>query len=113
MDSIFTGKKPIGTVSQFLLNELTGGQVRLVILDEPTLGQDWRHLQQLMDFLVWLNRQGTAILLITHDYKLVYRYAQRVILMDAGRISLDGHINLDAQKDMPTATHAEVNYVAP
>ncbi|MBE3037363.1 MAG: ABC transporter ATP-binding protein [Chloroflexi bacterium] len=86
---------------------------RLVILDEPTLGQDWRHLQQLMDFLVWLNRQGTAILLITHDYKLVYRYAQRVILMDAGRISLDGHINLDAQKNMPTATHAEVNYVGP
>ena len=86
---------------------------RLVILDEPTLGQDWRHLQQLMDFLVWLNRQGTAILLITHDYKLVYRYAQRVILMDAGRISLDGHINLDAQKHMPTATYAEVSYVVP
>ncbi|HEX7541345.1 MAG TPA: ATP-binding cassette domain-containing protein, partial [Anaerolineales bacterium] len=86
---------------------------RLVILDEPTLGQDWRHLQQLMDFLVWLNRQGTAILLITHDYKLVYRYAQRVILMDVGRILLDGHINLDAQKHMPTATYAEVSYVVP
>ncbi len=64
---------------------------RLLILDEPTLGQDWRHLQQLMDFLVRLNRQGTAILLITHDYKLVYRYARRVILMEAGRIILDGH----------------------
>ena len=86
---------------------------RLVILDEPTLGQDWRHLQQLMDFLVWLNRQGTAILLITHDYKLVYRYAQRVILMDAGRISLDGHINLEAQKNKPTASPAEVTHVAP
>jgi len=74
---------------------------RMVILDEPTLGQDWRHLQQLMEFLIQLNRQGTAILLITHDYKLVYRYAQRVILMDAGRILLDGHINPVAQK-----THA-------
>jgi len=86
---------------------------RLVILDEPTLGQDWRHLQQLMDFLVWLNRRGTAIILITHDYKLVYRYAQRVILMDSGRISLDGHNNLDVQKNMPTATHAQVNHAAP
>ncbi len=86
---------------------------RLVILDEPTLGQDWRHLQQLMDFLVWLNHQGTAILLITHDYKLVYRYAQRVILMEAGRISLDGHNNLAAQKNFLTAAGAEVNHAAP
>jgi energy-coupling factor transporter ATP-binding protein EcfA2 len=83
---------------------------RLVILDEPTLGQDWGHLQQLMDFLLSLNRQGTAILLITHDYKLVYRYARRVVLMDAGRISLDGQNNPDAQKNMPAATLAEVNH---
>lgn len=65
---------------------------RLVILDEPTLGQDWTHLQRLMEFLSELNAQGTAILLITHDYKLVYRYARRVILMEAGRIVLDGKL---------------------
>lgn len=65
----------------------------LVILDEPTLGQDWRHLGQLMESLVRLNQQGTAILLITHDYKLVYRYAQRVLLMKDGRIILDGKID--------------------
>jgi energy-coupling factor transporter ATP-binding protein EcfA2 len=64
----------------------------LVILDEPTLGQDWGHLQRLMDFLVELNRQGTAILLITHDYKLVYRYAERIFLMQAGRIVLTGNL---------------------
>jgi energy-coupling factor transporter ATP-binding protein EcfA2 len=68
---------------------------RLVILDEPTLGQDWHHLQQLMEFLVRLNRQGTAILLITHDFKLVYRYAQRVILMENGRVTLDGHLRAE------------------
>jgi len=64
----------------------------LVILDEPTLGQDWRHLQQLMDCLVRLNQQGTAILLITHDYKLVHHYARRVILVEKGRLILDGKI---------------------
>ncbi len=64
----------------------------LVILDEPTLGQDWRHLQQLMDCLARLNEQGTAILLITHDYKLVHHYARRVILMEKGRLILDGKI---------------------
>jgi energy-coupling factor transport system ATP-binding protein len=61
-------------------------QPRLLILDEPTLGQDWGHLQQLMNYLQSLNRQGAAILLISHDYRLVHRYAQRVILMKNGRI---------------------------
>jgi energy-coupling factor transport system ATP-binding protein len=70
----------------------------LVILDEPTLGQDWRHLQQLMDCVKYLNKQGTAILLITHDYKLVHHYARRVVLMEDGRIVLDGRI-VSASKD--------------
>lgn len=65
---------------------------QLVILDEPTLGQDWGHLQRLMEFLIVLNQQGTAILLITHDYKLVHRYARRIILVENGRIVLDGHL---------------------
>lgn len=64
----------------------------LVILDEPTMGQDWRHLQALMEFILDLNSEGTAILLITHDYKLVYRYSERVILMKKGRITLDGKL---------------------
>jgi energy-coupling factor transporter ATP-binding protein EcfA2 len=41
---------------------------------------------------VRLNQQGTAILLITHDYKLVHHYAKRVILMENGRLILDGKI---------------------
>ncbi len=63
---------------------------RLVILDEPTMGQDWRHLSTFMDFLVTLNKTGCTVLLITHDYKLVYHYAQRVLLLREGRIIADG-----------------------
>ena len=59
---------------------------RLVILDEPTLGQDWGHLQRLMDFLCQLNATGTAVLLISHDYKLVHRYAKQILYMEDGRI---------------------------
>jgi energy-coupling factor transport system ATP-binding protein len=65
---------------------------RLLILDEPTLGQDWGHLQRLMDFLTTLNQHGVTILLITHDYKLIPRYARRVVLIQKGRIVLDGHL---------------------
>ena len=65
---------------------------RLIVLDEPTLGQDWGHLQRLMDFLTVLNERGATILLITHDYKLVHRYARRVLIMQNGRIISDGSV---------------------
>jgi energy-coupling factor transporter ATP-binding protein EcfA2 len=57
----------------------------LLILDEPTVGQDWGHLVQVMDFLTDLNRAGRTILLITHDRRLVERYASRVWEMVGGK----------------------------
>ena len=66
---------------------------RMVILDEPTLGQDWGHLQRLMDYLQALQSNGTTVMLITHDYKLVHRYAQRVVLLSHGRVERIGKIH--------------------
>jgi energy-coupling factor transporter ATP-binding protein EcfA2 len=66
---------------------------RLLILDEPTMGQDWAHLSHLMESLIQLNHNGQAILLITHDDKLVCRYARRIILLEEGRIVADGMKN--------------------
>jgi len=63
---------------------------RLVILDEPTMGQDWRHLSTFMNFLLKLNQAGCTILLITHDFKLVHRYARRILLLRDGHIVADG-----------------------
>ena len=62
----------------------------LLILDEPTMGQDWGHLERLMEFLRRLHAQGHTILLISHDEKLVYHYAERIIILQDGRISADG-----------------------
>jgi energy-coupling factor transporter ATP-binding protein EcfA2 len=76
-------------------------QPKLLILDEPTLGQDWGHMQRLMDFVVRLNQMGTTIVLITHDYKLVHRYAIRTILMEAGRITLDGRLRRREKRNTP------------
>lgn len=70
---------------------------RLLILDEPTLGQDWRHLQNLMDYLTALNRKGSTLLVITHDYKLVHRYARRVLYLKNGTMALDGRIRRDGR----------------
>jgi energy-coupling factor transporter ATP-binding protein EcfA2 len=69
----------------------------LLILDEPTLGQDWRHLERLMDYLAILNEAGMGILLITHDYKLVHRYAERVIYMENGKIVMDGRLRKETR----------------
>ena len=65
---------------------------RLMILDEPTLGQDWGHLQRMMTYLTDLNRQGIAILLISHDYKLIHRFAKRLVIMKDGRIFKTGQV---------------------
>lgn len=58
----------------------------LLVLDEPTVGQDWQHLSRVMDFVSDLNRAGQTVLLITHDRRLVERYAGRVWEMARGRI---------------------------
>jgi len=64
----------------------------LLILDEPTLGQDWGHLERMMNYLQQLNQQGSTILLISHDYKLIHRYTKRIYLMEQGRITKQGRI---------------------
>jgi energy-coupling factor transport system ATP-binding protein len=61
-------------------------QPTLLILDEPTIGQDRQHLTQLMDFVSELNRQGQTALLITHDRRLVERYANIVWKIKEGKI---------------------------
>jgi energy-coupling factor transport system ATP-binding protein len=61
----------------------------LLILDEPTVGQDWGHLSRFMDFIVELSTEGQAVLLITHDDKLVCRYARRIVALRQGRIVAD------------------------
>lgn len=97
----------VGQQQRTALAACLGTRPRLLILDEPTLGQDWGHLQRLMNYLQILNQQGTAILLISHDYKLVHRYAQRVILLSHGRIERTGKLNSLSEKklEVPNETY--------
>lgn len=64
-------------------------QPEVVILDEPTAGQDWAHYTEIMDFLKTLNEIGTTIILITHDMHLALEYTSRAIVMSNGRILAD------------------------
>jgi energy-coupling factor transport system ATP-binding protein len=61
-----------------------------IILDEPTVGQDWAHMDRFMDEVQRLNKAGSTVLLITHDLALVERFATRVVVLEQGKVVADG-----------------------
>ena len=61
----------------------------MILLDEPTAGQDLAHYTQIMDFLAQLNRAGTTVVLITHDMHLMLEYTPRAIVFHDGAILAD------------------------
>lgn len=63
---------------------------QVIILDEPTTGQDYQERQQIMELVGELNSQGHTVIFITHDMSLVAQYARRVIILSRGRVILDG-----------------------
>ncbi|HLK85362.1 MAG TPA: energy-coupling factor transporter ATPase [Candidatus Binataceae bacterium] len=65
---------------------------RLLILDEPTTGLDYREQRRMMALVRQLNRDGIAIVMITHTPWLVAEYARRVVLMRRGRKLYDGDV---------------------
>jgi energy-coupling factor transport system ATP-binding protein len=65
---------------------------RMLILDEPTTGLDYREQCRMMGLIGDLNRAGIAIVMITHTPWLVAEYARRVVLMRKGRVMFDGGV---------------------
>lgn len=63
---------------------------KLILLDEPTTGQDRKSLAGLLGMLSRLNRQGNTTIMVTHDMEIVAAYATRIIVMAEGQIVLDG-----------------------
>ena len=69
---------------------LVGGRARLLIVDEPTYGQDKRMTNRLMQLIDGLRREGITVLMITHDMRLVDAYVERAIVMADGEKIFDG-----------------------
>ena len=79
----FGQKKRVTIASILVLNP------EIILLDEPTAGQDQRHYTEMMDFLDELNQQGHTIIMITHDMQLMLDYSDRVIVVVDGQILAD------------------------
>ena len=79
----FGQKKRVTIASILVLNP------EIILLDEPTAGQDQRHYTEMMDFLDELNQQGHTIIMITHDMQLMLDYSDRAIVVVDGQILAD------------------------
>ena len=78
------GQKKRVTIAAILVLE-----PKLIILDEPTAGQDYCHYTEIMEFLLQLNRKGITVLMITHDMHLMLEYAERALVFHDGRLIAD------------------------
>jgi energy-coupling factor transport system ATP-binding protein len=63
---------------------------KVVVMDEPTIGQDYEQKEKLRQFIVQLNSQGKTVVVVTHDVEFVAECNPRVTLMAEGKITADG-----------------------
>ena len=75
------GQKKRVTIASVLVQD-----PELIILDEPTAGQDFKHYTEIMEFLRKLNERGVTVVMITHDMHLMLEYTNRAIVVADGQL---------------------------
>ncbi|MCO7126921.1 ABC transporter ATP-binding protein [Sporolactobacillus shoreicorticis] len=78
------GQKKRVTIASILVIE-----PKLIFLDEPTAGQDYRHYTKMMHFLEQLSSRGVTLIMITHDMHLMLEYTDRALVMADGKLIAD------------------------
>ncbi|WP_436340805.1 ABC transporter ATP-binding protein [Lactobacillus johnsonii] len=78
------GQKKRVTIAAILVLE-----PEIIILDEPTAGQDWKTYTEIMSFLTHLNTMGKTIIIITHDMHLMLEYTRRSLAFAKGKLIAD------------------------
>ncbi|TWT16341.1 ABC transporter ATP-binding protein [Streptococcus sp. sy010] len=93
----FGQKKRVTIASILVLNP------EIILLDEPTAGQDFQHYSEIMAFLDQLNQAGHTIIMITHDMQLMLEHSDRALVLAKGQILADDQpIQILKQKDILT-----------
>lgn len=80
VNALSYGQKKRVTIASILV-----ANPQILILDEPTAGQDFRHYTEIMEFLKELNEKGITVLMITHDMHLMLEYTNRSLVFSNGR----------------------------
>jgi energy-coupling factor transport system ATP-binding protein len=81
-DPLFLGK---GQRQRLAVGAVLAMRPKVLIVDEPTTGQDYRMVCAMMELLTILHERGTTITIITHDMTIVANYCQRVVVLSGGR----------------------------
>jgi len=81
-----------GEKTRIALASIVAMRPKVLILDEPTTGLDWRQSEKVMQYVKKMHDSGHIIIFITHDMRIVAEYAKRVIVMHRGRILLEGDV---------------------
>lgn len=79
-----------GTRQLLALASIVVMEPPVIILDEPTTGLDYRECMKVMGIVRGLHDKGTTVVMVCHDMEVVADFAQRVIVMDSGRVIDDG-----------------------
>ena len=91
--SAFLGQNPLllskGQRQRVAFASVLSMKPEILVLDEPTTGQDYQEGIEIMEMVDKLNRQGHTIVFVTHDMELVATYAKRVVVLSKGRVLLD------------------------
>ena len=96
----FGQKKRVTIASILVLNP------EILILDEPTAGQDFKHYNEIMEFLLELNNKGVTIIMITHDMHLMLEYTNRaIVLADGQKLADDTAANVLTNKEVINAAN--------
>lgn len=91
----FGQKKRVTIASILVLNP------EIIILDEPTAGQDFRHYSDIMEFLKEINKTGVTVIMITHDMHLMLEYTNRAIVLANGeKLAEDSTAAILTDKDV-------------
>ena len=89
------------------------GRPRLLLLDEPTAGMDALGREDLVSLLRTLAGEGLGVLLITQDFELAERVAERVAILKAGRLALEGAVRPLAAQDFAHRRLVELAFSTP
>jgi len=81
-----------GERKRVALGSVLAWDPEIVVLDEPTIGQDYAQKERLRHFLMQLRTQGKTIIIVTHDVEFVAECKPRIVLMADGKIIADGPI---------------------
>ncbi len=79
-----------GEKQRVALASILALETEVLVLDEPTTGQDYKECMEIMEIVRTLNEKGTTVIIVSHDMEVVQDFAKRVIILYDGNILEDG-----------------------